>query len=251
MATSRPVSLAASETQPRCRICASPRREEIDALLSRLGEQDEALGRITLGRIVALVPKLDGGKTTSLTAMKRHRARHSVPAEAPADGEAPQRTWMESEERMAVVEELNQFLSLSAIPASAAHAVTVRLHLIELRDKLARGERVPVTIDQAGRAAQALAKDDQERETAFLLSALAGGISQVFERALGPGSEPAEELIEGAVEDAELVEVEEEGAGRLGGSPGPLLVGSAPSAAHLSPLSGGGADTGDSDARKA
>jgi hypothetical protein len=202
--------LVPTSTEVRCRICASPKRAEIESLLSRLGQTDEVYGKLTLDRIArTIIPALDGGGALSPSSLKRHRRLHTRPSDGSESGDAdggPAPAWEDDDERQAVIAELERLLGLPEIPASAVHALHARLHLAEVKRKLERGEKVVITPDQASRAASAMGRSELERGQSYLLESLALGVQSAFSRpgAIG-GYEPAE-LIEGEVEDAEVEE---------------------------------------------
>ena len=199
----RPVS-----TQVRCRICASPRRGEIETLLSRLGEVDETFGKLTLDGIAKrAIPALDGGEPSSASALKRHRLRHAQKVVSPGGSEPPA-AWEEDSELQALIAEVGELAAQPRVSPAALLNLQQRLYLLDLRRRLARGESVAVTADAAARAAGQLQKSERDAATDEFLGVLGSAIGAVFSR---PGAirdaEPAGELIEGeAVEDAEVVE---------------------------------------------
>ena len=86
--------------------------------------------------------------------------------------------------------------------AHLAYEIRQRLPLLDLERKVLRGEDLPVTADQAARAADKLMQGQKTHEQSILLGALGGAIGQVFSNALS-AERPA--LIEGeviATEDA-------------------------------------------------
>jgi hypothetical protein len=187
---------------------------------------DDLYGVLTLDRIArTILPALDGGGPSSPSGLKRHRRLHTQEAEADGGSDAvggPAPAWEDDDERQAVIAELERLLSLPEIPASAVHALHARLHLSDVKRRLERGEKVTITPDQASRAATAMQRGELERGQGSLLESLGAAIGSVFSRPGAIGAYEPAELIEGEVEDAE---VEEEGAGRSGDSPGSLLVG--------------------------
>jgi hypothetical protein len=174
-------------------------------------------GRLTWAKLAEVVPLIIERPSIGISSLKRHKRLHLVKGEPTAEGAAPGPAYLEDDELQAVLAELERLLSLPEIPPSAVHAIHARLHLMDVRRRLANGERVQVTTDQAGRAATALQRGELERGQGHLLTLLGGGISMVFEKALGPGSERSVgELIEGdVIEDVEVVGAE--GGGAAGG----------------------------------
>jgi hypothetical protein len=202
----RPVS-----TERKCRICRSPKRAEVEALLARLGETDDVYGRLTLTRISkTILPALDGGGPSSESACKRHKRLHAESTEAADDGSPVEPAWVEDDELQALISEVGEMAAQPRVSPGALLNLQQRLYLLDLRRRLARGESVAVTADAAARAAAQLQKTEREAEEGEFLRVLGAAIGSVFSR---PGaiqdSEPVAELIEGDGEVAEEAEVEE------------------------------------------
>src|SRR6185503_12288006 len=96
MAQARVYQQVASE--PRCLVCSSSAREEMERLLGMLGEDDPILGKVTLAGITALYEKMDG-RQCSTSSIKRHR-KHVREVEAGADGEVPAPEWEEEDSEL-------------------------------------------------------------------------------------------------------------------------------------------------------
>jgi hypothetical protein len=197
----RPVS-----TERKCRICRSPKRAEVEALLSRLGETDDVYGVLTLDRIAkTILPALDGGGPSSASGLKRHRRLHAEGASSPVEP-----AWAENDELQALIAEVGEMAAQHRVSPAALLNLQQRLYLLDLRRRLARGESVAVTADAAARAAAQLQKTEREAEEGEFLRVLAMGIEQSFRGKIG-GAEPTCELIEGElVEDAEVVKYVEQ-----------------------------------------
>lgn len=202
-----------SRTEPRCIICASSNREQIDAYIARRGEMvdGELMTWERLARYV--VPILLDGKQLSTSALKRHfgTERHSrlvseeVTDAAPAEGEGGEPDG-DPADVLGQIDALlagGEFIS----PTGLLH-VQLRAYLLELRRKLAAGERVqPLTHDQAARAANHLVAAERSGVENQLLGALGAAIGASAVRSLS--APPAQiEAGEEIVVEAEAVEDE-------------------------------------------
>jgi hypothetical protein len=159
---------------------------------------------------------LDGGRPSSASALKRHRANHAETVEADSGAAEPPAAWDEDGELQVLIAEVGQMAAQPRVSPAALLNLQQWLYLLDLRRKLARGEAVAVTADAAARAAAQLVKGERDAAEGDLLGILGQAIGNVFSR---PGAirdaEPAGELIEGeAVEDAEDAEPVEEEAGQ-------------------------------------
>ena len=206
--------LKQTATEVRCRICSSTARAEVERLLGCLGDTDPVLGKITLAGIAALFEKMDG-RQISTSALKRHRSLHASKIDAEAE-ESAEPAWMEDDDLQALIAEIGEMAAQPRVSPAALLNLQQRLYLLDLRRKLARGEKVAVTADAAARASALLVKGERDAAEGDLLGILGQAIGSVFSR---PGAirdaEPAGELVAGeAVEEAEVVEdVDEGGAG--------------------------------------
>lgn len=210
------MALIATATSPLCAVCKSGRVEEANSWLARRGELDESGLALTWERLSLVVLPVLLGRKVSVSSLKRHVKLHTEKvsteeAAAVTDGAAE----AEAADRELLLTEMDALLGGGAfINPSAFRSLQLRAYLLDLRRKVAAGEALPkLTPDQAGRAADALQSVRESSERTAILNALGGGISMVFEKALGnpdaPAALDAGEIIEGdtveAVEDAVVV----------------------------------------------
>jgi hypothetical protein len=188
--------VVAVKTEPRCDTCklTPEKRAEVDEWIGRLGDESD-LGTVTWTLIRERVwPVLTGGETApSETSLKRHRSQHCRVVEVGDEAaEDALDALVSPEETAALFDEIDGLLEGGMVSPSGVLTLQLRAWLISLRRKLARGEEVNLTPDQAQRAATQLIRAERQEGEAELLRALGGGISQVFEAALSGGSKPAE-----------------------------------------------------------
>jgi hypothetical protein len=204
------VKLQAKLSEPKCRVCQSPRRAEADALIARLGEEDPKLGVISLGSLSESILPLLLGRSLSPSSIKRHRQLHCVRVEEDGDtaaGEVLPAVWNDDGELSALIEEVGALATAERVSPTALLQLQQRLWLLDLRRRLQRGEAVTVTADSAQRAADKLLTVERQAAGADLVMTLAQGIGQAFKGKIEIF--PGPEIIEGEVveaEDAEVVE---------------------------------------------
>ena len=171
---------------------------------------------VTLAKIAAFFEKVDGRKV-STSSLKRHFRLHVREAteaeeEAAAAGAELAPGWAEDEELQAVIGEMGELARAPVIDPNRVLQLQQKLWIIEARRKLAAGQKVVITSDQAARASQALQKGARDAQEGALLSVLGQAVGLSVRR----GFEASGQMVEGQwveVEDAELVEGDEGGGG--------------------------------------
>jgi hypothetical protein len=195
-------------TSLKCSVCRSPNRARADALIASVGTKDSEGSLIVWAGVLPFLATAVGRDSLSLSAAKNHRkhfrvVREGESEEPEGDGTA---AVMLAEEQAALLDDIDQQLAGGSINPTRVRQLQARGALLDLRRKVAAGERLPpLSPDQLGRVLEGIERRQSDAERTELLTALGGAISQVMERELGPGSErPARKQIEGA----EVIEVE-------------------------------------------
>jgi hypothetical protein len=102
--------------------------------------------------------------------------------------------------RAELLEEIGALLEGSRISATGLLNLQLRTHLLDLRRRLRNGERLPVTTDQAARAADRLIQAERKQGELELLGVLGAAVGAWGAAAL----ESAEPVLE--IEAAEVIE---------------------------------------------
>jgi hypothetical protein len=202
--------LVPTSTEKRCAICSSPNRATAEKILGSLGSK---VGDVvqTWERLLPLVAAAVGKESVSTSSCKGHRSKHCRVVHL-GDSEAPEgdgtAAAVLAEEQAALLADIDQQLAGGSINPTRVRQLQARGALLDLRRKVAAGERLPsLSPDQLGRVLEGIERRQTDAERSELLSALAGGISQVFERALGPA--PENPALEPGTIEGEVVEVED------------------------------------------
>lgn len=190
------------DTQLRCKICASPARSAVDALIARWKSRDVTKDELFAGMLELGIenPTLDNVKGHTGTSAKPKHVKFVDQDEAAADEKAAEELL---EAVAAGVQE--RIASGGQVDADAVLDIIVQYGMAELEMKVMSGKAPGITIDQILKAVGEKTKRKHNAAQQELLGALTGGIGQVFEKALGPG--PA--AIEQGVVEAEVVSVED------------------------------------------
>ncbi|HSK16220.1 MAG TPA: hypothetical protein VK915_08625 [Gaiellaceae bacterium] len=194
--------IVAKRNEPRCSICKSGRREDFDAYLKRYlnKEPDETGRKLTWPRLTE-VSGIMLGEKLSERSIRRHLDGHCevVTDEARVVALAAQADKAD-EERDALLDEIDGLLADGGDVSPHGLSLQMRAYLLDLRKRIAAGERPQLTHDAAARAAERLMAAQKRGEEAKLLAALTGGIEKAFSRSgfasLSPSEEPDEIVVE-------------------------------------------------------
>lgn len=221
-AARRAVKVASS---PRCSICKSETRDKIDQWLARRGETDPAGQVITWDYLLSPmgpIAHLLGSDPPSKTSFRRHlglTSETSAHTRIVQDGEEAD----ELEELTApgetaeLLAEIDRLLAGDApISPTATLSLQLRAWALSLRRRVALGEEITLTADQAQRAASVLLKSEHQAAEQALLGVLAGGISAAYSelfsgdrRSLPRGAPEIVDVEPLEVEDADVAEAGE------------------------------------------
>jgi hypothetical protein len=187
--------------EKRCKICASPHADAIDALLLKRSKREkDAEGKtVNLDYVLAAMTEY-GIENPTLDNVKGHWKNH--------------RQVVSEEEVAEQTERLNEAIQQLESGEFEFEDVDEGLRFFfsvgmkDLKRKVAAGELSGITHDHLLKAAGEITKRRQNDAQQELLRALGGGIQQVFTKALG-GGEQQPQIEQGEVIDAEVVEVEE------------------------------------------
>lgn len=186
------------KTEPKCKICVSEHRAEIDALLERRSnhESDSAGTRINAAYVLARMAEW-GLRNPTEDNIKNHWRKHCEVVSG-----------AEKEEVDAALSELNAEM-LSVLDASDGTVdgdlrAIFKLGMKRVRGRILRGEDPGVSIDHALKASAELTKRQDNEAKHELLSALTGGIVQSLDAARPLKQIEGAEVIEG-----EAVPIEE------------------------------------------
>lgn len=180
------------KTEPKCKLCRSPHRADIDALIERRSnrESDEAGNRINLEYVCARLSEW-GIVNPNEENIKNHWRKHCEVVSG-----------TEKEEFEAALSELNQEM-LDVMDASDGTIdgdlrVIFKLGMKRIRGRILRGEDPGVSVEHALKASAELTKRQDNEAKQELLAALTGGIVH----ALAPAPTPKQ------IEGAEVIDVE-------------------------------------------
>jgi hypothetical protein len=188
------MAVVPTKTEPRCKLCTSDFRTEIDTLLERRSnrEYDEHGNRINEQYVMERLVEWGINNPTSDN-IKNHWAKHCEVGTAEAITAA----------------QTAQLDALESILAGGEHAnldealrTIVTLGVAGFREKVAKGMN-PITVDHVLKAAAELTRRSHNEAQEDLLQSLIGGIGA----ALSPGKQP-KQIAAGTVIDAEGVEIE-------------------------------------------
>jgi hypothetical protein len=201
-------------SERRCRICRSGKRELFEAAYEDY--LNKVVCRTTGDKLTW--PKLAerasvlSGEEVSVRATRRHAETHARSVGEARAAELDDQAEAGAAERDALIAEIDGLLeSGETVSPSGLLALQMRSYLHSLREKLAAGESVTLTHDQAQRAATAMFSNAKRAEEASLLHALTGGIQASVRLQLGSvDAEPVGELEAGEVVGEVLAEEGEE-----------------------------------------
>lgn len=187
-------------TSTRCLVCkgGTERRTQVDRLLElHLSEQADSTGvPLTWERLEQLVPLVLGVPSITMTSLKRHRQAHCRIVED-GDGLTLSASGVALGADMeALIEDVERLLDSTSPSPTGVLGVQLRAYLLQLRQALERGEKVPMTHDQAARAANALMVAEKRGQEAELMQTMSAALSSVFTRQL---SEPEPEVVDAVV----------------------------------------------------
>jgi hypothetical protein len=201
-------------TELRCAICSKSEdvRARFDGYLEAYlnGGTDEGGRKLTWPILEELSGVLTG-KRLDKRSLRRHLDGHSIVVDESCAGELKDQASKGDEERDALLAEVDSLLE-GGQPISPSGVLNVQLRawLLDTRRRIASGERIQLSADQAQRAASAMFSNSKRAEEASLLAALTGGIGQVFTRAFADRDQA--ELEAGEVLVGEVVAEEDEAA---------------------------------------
>ena len=197
--------LQAVRTSTKCLVCRSPRRADADYWLGLRGQDDGHGEIVTWEYLAKRIPLILGRPSIGITSLKRHVRNCSRWVEDEAGSETETRPeWEVDPTVQSILAEMEAMASEERIDPVRILNLHNRLWLLSARRKLARGEEVQLTADQAARASTRLLDTAADHQRSQLLGALAGGISQVFERVFSAADEAAELPAGELIEDGEV-----------------------------------------------
>jgi hypothetical protein len=206
-------------TSPKCAICKAGEdvRDRVDLVLARQGEPDPQTGQpLTWTYILeAVLPHLLG-QPISKTAVRRHLglaggvSPHTQLVDDEAEAEKIEEEIAAPAETNALLDDIDELLASGGpISPTGVLGLQLRAWLLQTRKRVATGQEVSLTADQAARAAAQLIAAEKRGQEAALLGALAGGISATFERAVAASAGRALPVRGIEIVDAEVVAEEE------------------------------------------
>jgi hypothetical protein len=191
------VAVLAIKNEPKCKLCQSPRRAEVDVLLERRSnlETDGIGKRINLAYVLAAFAEWGVTNPTEEN-VKTHWRKHCEKIES------------------GVVEQM-QTAALQALDRMERDGVVVNVNedldwlwaigIAEIRERVARGDRSGITPDLLLKVAAEKTRRQHNESQEELLRSLAGGMAQALgERRVALGRP---EALPEVVEDAEFAEV--------------------------------------------
>lgn len=182
------------DTQLRCKICASAKRREIDALIGQWKAKAVSKQALLDGMRELKIdnPTLDNVKGHVGTAANPKHVKYADEAELEAEKAEIENTITELESGKIDMADPDEVLR-----------VQLTAYYRSLLAKMAAGEDVHLTHDHAIKVVGEMTKRKHNEAQNELLGALTGGIGQVFQKALGPATPelPAGEpqIVEGEV----------------------------------------------------
>lgn len=192
------MAVLALKTEPRCKICRSAHREEIDALLERRSklESDADGKRINLQYVLARLTEL-GVPNPNEENIKSHwgRQKHSfIISEA------------EEKEQATALDDLKSEM-LATLDASDGTVdgdlrAIFKLGMHRIRGRIMRGEDPGVSVEHALKASAELTKRRDNEVKQELLGALTAGIVKSIAPASPPKQIEGAEVIEGEAVEA-------------------------------------------------
>ena len=185
------------DTVLRCKICASAKRVDADALICQWKSREVSKQQLLDGlRELGIDnPNIDNVKGHVGTVAKPKHTKFVDEAEVAAEQESIEET----------LEELRTGKIDLADPDDVLK-FQLTAYYRNLQEKFARGEDLHLTHDHAIKVVAEMTKRKHNEAQSELLGALTGGIGQVFQKALGTAERPA---LDAGVVDAEVIEVEE------------------------------------------
>ena len=202
------MAVLAVKSAPRCKLCKSPRRAEMDALLEMRsnGQSDKAGNRVNFDYVARVYAEWhDGGKLTEEN-VKGHWKNHCekvTPEEAGALQEAEAAV---NEEKAAVFERvLGPDWRERAKTPDEYLEVLRELAFLELHEKAKSGAALGLTIDHALKGVDSSTRRKQEETTAAILRQLGAGMARgLIEQRETKQLNPAGEIEGEVIEEAEV-----------------------------------------------
>jgi hypothetical protein len=188
-----------SKSEPKCKLCRHPQRNEIDQLLllrKELTRDPEGKLMYTLPVVLKTLGEW-GVENPTEDNIKNHLKRH---CEVLADGAAPSAT---GEEVHRIEQDMLEALDSSDGTLDGDLLSMWQIGKLRLRKRILRGEDVGVTNDHMLKVAAELTKRSHNQSQHELITALTGGIAQAIGQAAQPKQlGPVEfEVIDAEVED--------------------------------------------------
>lgn len=207
------VRYLATKTEPRCAICSSPHRADIDLLLEKRSNREKIGDRkVSLDYVTEYLAELGIYKGNAASTieeslqghLRKHCERVNEATTAATDA-------ANSEKQAAMLAQVDELLARdpSTVDIESGLRRIIQIGLGEVEARLARGERSGVTLDHALKAAQELARRGQNEQQASLLRTLADGIGT----ALGGAPKelpPGQPVIDATPAEYTPIEVEPE-----------------------------------------
>lgn len=194
-------------SEPKCRICSSGKREVWERAFEDYlnGVPDRISGdKLTWPKLAERASVLSGS-TLTVRSCRRHADGHVRVVGKGRAAELEEQAEDGAAERDTLIAEIDALLeSGEPVSPSGLLALQMRSYLHSVREKLAAGESVILTHDQAQRAASAMFTNQKRAEEASLLSMLTQGIQRSFQAdAFFAGEVEAEKV--GEIEPGEVV----------------------------------------------
>ena len=192
------------KTEGRCKLCQSPRRADMDALLEMrsLGLEDDAGARVNLDYVIERYAEWHDGAKLTKDNCTGHFKRHCqlVEPDVVDSLEAAERHLDNA--ALAIIERVLGPDRHEKTPTVDEMLELQRaLYLVELEAKALAGAPLGLTHDHAFKAADTSTKRKQEEATSIVLRQLGAGIGQAL---LGAAVKP-KELPEGDIIEGEIV----------------------------------------------
>jgi hypothetical protein len=201
--------VVAKRDEARCGVCSSGRAEDVNAVLAAylngLPDPLDGSTKLTWPRMVERATILTRGKTSSERGLRRHLDGHCEVVTDERAAELAAQSEKGDDERDVLLEEIDRLLEAGSVSAAGLLSLQMKAYLLDLRQRVAAGERVQLGHEAAARSAERLMAAERKGQEAQLLEALTGGIVKAFERADQPQLPAGDEI----VLEADAVRVEE------------------------------------------
>lgn len=190
------------KTEPKCKLCKSADRAEIDALLEKRSRREQDPGGNQINEAYVLERLAEWGiPNPTAENLKNHWKKH---CQVISEGDALRGEEADAKRDAAAIAVFERVLGpeWETVTPTPEQILELQRALFpfQIRRDLEAGRPLGITWDQVRSGIDSSTRRRQEENTGKLIGALAGGIAQAL------GSKPEQPAIEGAVvEDAEVV----------------------------------------------